>query len=161
MIDTELILADIIQKYTGIPAGRINIVSGTYEAPKDKDVYLTLHPETPRIFGISKKFDPENDQEKITSNISQKIIVEVCSRGTDAEQYYYEAAQSVDSQYAIDQMEKNNVKIFRPEIINLSAIEGFGTLRRYRLTFTIYKAETKITDISVYTEFPIGGIENE
>jgi hypothetical protein len=161
MIDSELIIADIIQKYTGIPSTRINIVSGTYEAPKDKKVYITIRPDTTKVVGISKKYNQLEDAEEITSNIFQNIIVEVCSRNTEADQYHIEAAQSINSQYAIEQMEKNSVRIFRPQILNLSAIEGFGTLRRYRLTFTINKAETKKTGVWVYTEFPSGGIENE
>lgn len=162
MIDNAAILASVIQQYTGIPASRIVIPDGTFEAPKDKKVYVTIRPGVPKSIGISRKFDNANQRERISNTIMQEMIVEVCSRNEEAEQYYFEVSQATTSSLAEEAANLYGIKFFRPaSITNLTAIEGVGSLRRYQIRFNISKVETKETAQAVYTQFPIGGINNE
>lgn len=158
------LLADLIQNYMGLAADRVILKNEGFDAPKDAGIYvLVLYdgPAAPLVALTSQK-DYAAGTEKMSSVAHERFAIEVISRGRDATDRHKEALFALQTTTAIRAMEDNNTSIWRAgDILDLSAIEGSGALRRYRIPVIMSNIESKTTAAAMIDKFTPPTIEVE
>lgn len=151
MIDEIKVIADIISNVASIPADRVVIYSGDWIAPKDKDVYVILSIENIKRSSKTIKRDFETLQNTISGTFFGMLNVDIVSKDDTAIEQKETIALALSSDYAVEKMETNNIRIWENGTISdLSAIEGSGSLKRFRLTFIISYTKELTENLNYY-----------
>lgn len=150
------LLAKLIQDYMGLPAGRVVLKNEGFDAPKDSGLYVLVEYDGALgLVGVNSTKNYTDDTEKMSSTAHERFAIEVVSRGPDATNRHKEVLFALRTVTAIRAMEDNNTSIWRSgEVLDLSAIEGSGALRRYRIPFIMSNIESKTTGAAMINKFP-------
>ena len=145
------LLGNVIQSYMGLDASRVVLADEGFDAPKDQGIYvLVIYDGTEGLLGVSRSVDSVTGLETMSTSTHERFQVEVISRGRDATNRHKEVLFAIESTMGIQSAESNGVSFFRGgQVLDLSAIEGSGALRRYRIPVIISNVETKTSAISV------------
>ena len=150
------LLGDIIAEYMSLDASRVILANELFDAPKDSGLYvLIIHdPIGNETVGINQSFDFSAGTETMARVSHERFAIEVVSRGPDAQDRYHEIQMALKSVMATQLAETNNVKLFRGgDPMNLTAIEGSGPLRRYRIPVIVTNIETKSASVDMIDKF--------
>lgn len=149
------LLASLIQAYMSLPSGRVILGNEGFDAPKDAGLYvLVLHDGPSGLIGLTSNKDYVTDTEKMSAASHERFAIEVISRDRSATDRHKEALFALQNIDAIQAMEAHNTSIFRAgDILDLSAIEGSGTLRRYRIPVIMSNIESKTTAAAMINKF--------
>jgi hypothetical protein len=149
------LLATLIQNYMGLAAGRVVLKNEGFDAPKDAGIYVLVEYDgAPDMVGVNSHKDYTADTEKMSSVVHERFAIEVISRGPDATNRHKEVLFALRSIAAIRAMEDNNTSVWRAGgVLDLSAIEGSGALRRYRIPVIMSNIESKTTTATMIDHF--------
>jgi hypothetical protein len=139
-----------------LPAGRVVLKNEGFDAPKDSGIYVLVEYDgaVGNVIGVNSHKDYTADTEKMSSVAHERFAIEVISRGRDATDRHKEVLFALRSIAAIRAMEDNNTSIWRSgEVLDLSAIEGSGALRRYRIPVIMSNIESKTTAATMIDHF--------
>lgn len=153
-VEVGQMLAAIIRTYMNLPADRVVLSDETFDAPKDKEIYITLALGDPKIISVKSEYLPSTDTERGHITYHMPYNIEIISRNDDAKTRHQEIPMALNSISAQMTMESNNCRIFRTgAILNLTAIEGVAALKRYRVPVIVSNVETKDSTPSVIDKF--------
>lgn len=148
------LLADIIQAYMSLADDRVILKNENWQAPKDSSLYVLVDYDGGPILSSTTRRDYSTNTEKNSTVSHEKFNIEVVSRGIDATNRHKEVLQALASTAGIQAAEANNVSFFRAgQILDLSAIEGTASLRRYRIPVIISNIETKTVSAAMIDKF--------
>lgn len=149
------LLATLIQNYMGLSVGRVVLKNEGFDAPKDSGIYVLVEYDgAASMVGVNSLKDYTANTEKMSSTTHERFAIEVVSRGPDATNRHKEALFALQTTTAIRAMEDNNTSIWRSgEVLDLSAIEGSGALRRYRIPVIMSNIESKTTAAAMIDKF--------
>lgn len=154
-IEPDLLLADIITIFMGLDATRVIVSSENYNPPKDQGIYITIQTDPTDIMGVSQIFNPATNSEESSLSAFQRLTVNITSRDRSALQRKEEVVMALTSNYAQQQMEKQQCRIFREgPILDLSFIEASKALHRYQIPVKITYVKTKTISVAVFDTFP-------
>lgn len=146
--EPDLILADIIQKFTGIDASRIVVYDENWNPPKDQGIYITIQTAPTTIMGVSQIFNPTTGKEESSISAFQRLTVNISSRDRSSLSLKEEITMALTSTYSQQQQEIQQCRIFREgDILDLSFIEASKALHRYQIPVKIVFVKTKTTSI--------------
>ncbi len=151
------LLADILATYMGIDPARVILAGETYDAPKDKDIYiLVIHdPVGGETIGINSSLEAGAGTETMGRAAHERFAVEVISRNRTATDRFQEVLFAIKSVIATQLAETNGVRFFRGgDALDLSAIEGAGPLRRYRIPVIVSNVQTKTVAVPMIDKYP-------
>lgn len=150
------LLARLIQDYMSLPAGRVVLKNEGFDAPKDDKIYVLVEYDgAAGLVAVNSSKDYTTDTEKMSSIAHERFAIEVVSRNRDATDRHKEVLFALRTVTAIRAMEDNNTSIWRAgEVLDLSAIEGSGALRRYRIPVIMSNIESKTTAAAMIDKFP-------
>ena len=152
----DVILSDIIAEELDLDASRVIVYDQNFKAPKDQDIYVIVAFSRSKIIGSKQTFDPESNSEIKTVTKADTYNVEISSKNEDAKYRNHEIVMALTSNYAQQQMEENNIALFRTgDILDLSLIEGSSALHRYRIPVIIHNIERKEKVIDYYDNFQV------
>lgn len=154
-----LLLCEIIQKEMGLARGRVYLWDQKIMQPTDGGLYVAVSMPTCRPFGNNIRFD--NSAEGLdgvqTINMKSTVDLDIISRGPAARDQKELVVMALNSLYSEQQQEANSFYISRlPEggrFINLSEIDGAAIPYRYKISFAMQYAVTKVSDVPYYNVF--------
>lgn len=150
------LLGDIIAAYMGLDASRVVLNGETFDAPKDNGIYvLIIHdPVGAETIGVNSKLNEATGEETMGRAAHERFAVEVVSRGRAAVDRYQEVFFAIKSIAATQLAEANGVSFFRGgSALDLTAIEGAGPLRRYRIPVIVSNVQTKTASAPMIDKF--------
>lgn len=156
------VLCDVIAFDMDLDPSRVVIYDGNYQAPNDQDIYITVAFQSTKIISSVSKFEPADseaapptvDREVKTVVKADTFNIEITSKNEDALSRYHEVVMALTSNYGQQQMEENNLRIFRTgQVLDLSFIEGVSALHRYRIPVIIHNIERKEREIETFDKF--------
>lgn len=158
MTVTEIgqLLGDIIEEYMGLASDRVILANELLDAPKDSGIYvLVIHdPIGNETIGINQSIDHSAGTETMARVSHERFAIEIISRGSAAQDRYQEIQMALKSVMATQLAESNKVAFFRGgDPMNLTAIEGSGPLRRYRVPVIVSNIETKSASVDMIDKF--------
>ncbi len=134
------LLADIIQRQLGLPAGRVWLWDQKVIMPTDYDMFVVIGESMVKPFGSANYFDAASDSQVISTNCYAEAQIDIYSRGPEARDRKEEVILALASNYAETQQELNNFHIAKlpNSFNNLSVLEyDSGTAIPYRFTITV------------------------
>jgi hypothetical protein len=153
-VEVGEMLGAIIRVYMGLTVDRVVLADETFDAPKDKGIYVTLALGDPKIIAVKSEYIPSTNTERGHIVYHMPYNIEIISRGDGAKERHQEIPMALNSISAQMTMEANNCRIFRTgAILNLTAIEGVAALKRYRVPVIVSNVETKDSTPSVIDKF--------
>lgn len=161
------VLADVIEDYMDLSPdidgnSRVLISDQNFDGPKDSGIYILVIYDGRKIIGITNKYDPATGKERGTVSAMLRYGIEVVSKGQDATDRHQEILMSLNSQLGQRFAEDNNLAFYRGgEVLNLSAIEGVASLRRYRIPIIVSSVDYKDTTPAMIDKFTATGIAHE
>lgn len=154
ILEQGQLLGDILAAYMSLDASRVVVTDQNFTPPKDQDLYIIIADEDSSVLGCKSKFDADTGTETQSIVHFTYFGVDVCSRSMAAKERHMEVLLAIESSLAQRKMEDNALKIFRAgHPVNLSSIEGSGTLQRYRVPVIISSVETKTVTPPVIDKF--------
>lgn len=158
------LLGDIISAYMGIDPARVVLNAETFDAPKDSALYvLIIHdPIGGEVIGINSSLNESTGMETMGRAAHERFAIEVISRGRAATDRYQEVLFAIKSIIATQLAESNGIRFFRGgDALDLSAIEGAGTLRRYRIPVIVSNVQTKTAAVPMIDKFPPAAVSGD
>jgi len=155
------LLATIIEEEMNLNNGRVVLYDQNFKAPKDRGLFIVISTGSDQIIANTNKFDTVTNEQvqKISKNTT--YWVEITSRNMEAAERRHEVLMAINSNYSIQQMEKNNVKIFRTNTIqDLSFIDGSSSLHRYRIPVIINNMSEKRSVTDYFDNFQTVEVES-
>lgn len=153
-VEVGEMLAAIIRAYMALDVSRVVLSDETFDAPKDKGIYVTLALGDPKIISVKSEYIPATNIERGHIVYHMPYNIEIISRGNGAKERHQEIPMALNSISAQMTMESNNCRIFRTgAILNLTAIEAAGALKRYRVPVIVSNVETKDSTPHVIDKF--------
>lgn len=148
------LLLGVIQDYMSIPDGRVILGNENFDGPKDSGLYIIGIYDAPALVGVNSKkdYDARTEQMSVTSH--NRWMVEVVSRGYDADNRHLEVFMAIASIAGTMAAEAANCAFFRGgPPLNLTAIEGVASLRRWQLPVIITNKQTKTASADMIDKF--------
>jgi hypothetical protein len=153
-VEVGEMLGAIIRVYMGLTTDRVVLADETFDAPKDKGIYVTLAPGDSKLLAVKSEYLPSINKERMCTVYHLPYNIEIMSRDDTAKERNQEVVMALNSISAQMTMEANNCRIFRTgAILNLTAIEGVAALKRYRVPVIVSNVETKDSTPSVIDKF--------
>ena len=121
------LLCDIIQTRLGLASDQVILFNNKFTVPNDSRLYVAVSPLTPRVFGSSNKYDPNQPSNSLQSvNVVCPCDVAIYSRSTEALLRKEEVVMAFDSNYARNQQAVNSFYVGKvsPNIVTIKGIEG-------------------------------------
>ena len=148
-------LAGIIQAYMGLADGRVILTNEGFDAPNDSNIYVLVVSDSPLpVSGVNSNKDFATETENMNISTHERFNIEVISRGYGATDRHQEVLLAINSTNGIMTAETNGCAIYRGgEILDLSAIEGVASLRRYRIPVIISNIRSKESSMAVFDKF--------
>lgn len=160
MIDK--IIADILQTELQIPAGQILVNNQGYKPPKDDSLWWVISFSGSKPIGNSTILDTDTDEQVQQTTFSTKLNIEVRGKSRDVIFGALYTPAALNSVYAIQKMEENSIRIFRPgEAMDLSEVDGASSLHRWRIPVTITHVVNKRSDTAPFENFQTPEVLNE
>ena len=151
----DVILCDIIAEEMELPDNRVVIYDQNYSAPNDENIYVTVAIGSVKIIGSNMRFNPNGNYEIKEVVKATTFNVEITSKNEDAKYRNHEIIMALTSTFATQQMEENNIRVFRTgQILDLSFIEASSALHRYRIPVIIHNIERKEKSVDYFDNFP-------
>lgn len=162
MSSPDIVVRRIVRDYMGLTDPRIFLTGENIMAPTDDQIFVVVGSLAPLIVGTGVRFDPETEDEISQVSTATTVNIDVCSRNKDADFRYFEAVAAIRSTLAQQIMEQEGMSIYRnPNILNLTAVEGAGTLRRHRIQVIIFHVMEKTVPIAdVFDNFQTPEVNN-
>jgi len=152
--DPIKIIADILTQITGLSADRIVLYNQNWKPPTDWDAYIIVKEDVSKDIGNNKTFDPDTEEEVHYYNRSVDYIIDVSSVGGQAREINDLVKMAIVSSYAENQAELYQLKISRrPQVLDVSFIEGARAMTRKRHTINIIHTTERRIPAAVYDKF--------
>jgi len=152
MIDK--IITDIIEHEFSVPTGRIVVNNQGYKPEKDFDPWYVISYQSNKIVGNSNVLDPDADEQVQKTTFFTKLKIEVRGKSREVITNAFLIPAALNSDYAIQKMEENNIRIFRAgEALDLSEVDGASSLHRWRIPVTITHMVIKRSSIVPFENF--------
>ena len=163
MTITEIgqILGDVIQEYMSLDASRIVLKDENWDAPKDQGIYILIEYEDDTALGVGSDVNTATGLETSHYNAFANFTIEVVSRNRDATDRYPEVLMALQSVAGQQEAELHNVAFFRGKPLNLSAIEGSASLRRWHMPGIVSYMQTKTATAPLIAPDPVKEIKVE
>lgn len=156
------LLAGVISDYMAMPEGRVILGNENFDGPKDSDLYVLVIYDAPAIVGVSAKRDYSAETETMSTSSHNRFLVEVVSRGYDADNRYGEVYMAISSIAGTRAAEDAGVAFFRGgNALNLTAIEGTKALRRWQIPVIITNVQSKTSSAAMIDKFTTPTINTE
>lgn len=157
------LLASVIKSYMNLAQGRIVLGSENFDGPKDSNLYVIVDYESPLgIVGVRSRVNMATLAETMSVTTHERWNVEVVSRDYSALNRHIEVYQAISSVAGTRAAEDNQCAFFRGgNPLNLTAIEGVSSLRRYRLPVIITNVQSKTSTVPVIDKFTTPEIKTE
>lgn len=138
-VDPDVLIADIVQNFMAIPAGRVVIFDENYEPPKDSGLYAVILTTGNPSIGINQWFDSNTNESVTESSVTQEITIRLTSKDRSVLTRKEEVFMALASDYSIQKQESEKCKITRKgEPIDLSFIEASRALKRFDFQCTVF-----------------------
>lgn len=149
------LLAGVIQSYMGLGAGRVILTDEGFDAPKDSGIYVLVVYDSPLgILSVDSKVNTTTGLETMSASSHERFNVEVVSRGRDATNRHKEVLMAIKSVTGTQAAESEGVSFFRGgNVLNLTAIEGVASLRRYQIPIIITNIESNTGSVPIIDKF--------
>jgi hypothetical protein len=163
------LLGDIIQGYMqlpqrydeqGNPTDSVVLKDENWDAPKDNGLYVLIEYEDDTPVGVGSDVD-STGLETSHYNAFANFTIEVISRNRDATDRYPEVLMALQSVAGQQAAELHNVAFFRGKPLNLSAIEGSASLRRWHIPVIVSYMQTKTATAPLIAPDPVKEIKVE
>ena len=162
IIEQGQLLAKVISNYMAMPAGRVILGNENFDGPKDDQLYILVIYDAPAIVGVNAKRDYTADTETMSTSSHNRWLVEVVSRGYDADNRYSEVYMAIASISGTRAAEDAGCAFFRGgNALNLTAIEGVKSLRRWQIPVIITNIQTKTSAAAMIDKFTAPTINTE
>jgi len=145
MTITEIgqLLGDIIAAYMALDTSRVVLKDENWDAPKDDALYVLIEYEDDTALGVGSDVNTATGLETSHYSGFANFTIEVVSRNRDATNRYQEVLMALQSVAGQQTAELNQVAFFRGKPLNLSAIEGAASLRRWHIPVIVSYVQTK------------------
>lgn len=154
-------LADVIQDYMELDDDRVILGNENFDGPKDSGLYVLVIYDAPALVGVNSKKDYDARTEQMSVSSHNRWLVEVVSRGYDADNRHMEVYMAIASIAATITAEANNCAFFRGgPPLNLTAIEGVASLRRWQIPVIISNKQSKTASADMIDKFTAPTIAN-
>lgn len=161
IIEQGQLLAGVISSYMAMPAGRVILGNENFDGPKDDQLYILVIYDAPAIVGVNAKRDYTADTEKMSTSSHNRWLVEVVSRGYDADNRHMEVYMAIGSIPGTRAAEDAGVAFFRGgNPINLTAIEGTASLRRWQIPVIITNKQTQTASAEMIDKFTAATVKH-
>ena len=138
-VDPDILIADIIQTFMSIPAGRVVVYDENYEPPKDSGLYAVVLTTANSSIGINQWFDDQTNESVTESSVTQEITIRLTSKDRSALTRKEEVFMALASDYSQQKQQDQICKISRKgEPIDLSFIEASRALKRFDFQCTVF-----------------------
>jgi hypothetical protein len=159
MTVTEIgqLLAGILSDFMGIPLERIVLSDETFDAPKDRNLYiLIIHdPLGNETVAINSSINSSSGVEKMSRVSHERFAIELISASREAIDRYQEIHMAIASVKATQKAELAGCRFFRAgDPMNLTAIEGSRALKRYRVPVIVTNIQAKSAAVPMIDKFP-------
>ena len=163
MTITEIgqILGDIIAAYMSLDPERVVLKDENWDAPKDDALYVLIEYEDDTALGVGSEVNTATGLETSHYNAFANFTIEVISRNRDATDRYPEVLMALQSVAGQQEAELHNVAFFRGKPLNLSAIEGSASLRRWHIPVIVSYMQTKTATAPLIAPDPVKEIKVE
>jgi len=163
MTTTEIgqLLGDIVADYMGINRDRFILKDENFDAPKDDEIYGIIEYEDDTALGVGSDVNTATGLETSHYNAFANFTIEVVSQNRDATDRYPEVLMALQSVAGQQEAELHNVAFFRGKPLNLSAIEGSASLRRWHIPVIVSYMQTKTATAPLIAPDPIKEIKVE
>ena len=158
LVGNPLILfCDIIQKYMGMPDGRVFIFDQKAFLPTDSNLWISI--AVPLVKPFASTLVPDGSGSGLNSvqavNILAHLDINIMSRGPDARDRKEEVVLALTSIYSEQQQEINSFSIGRlsTNFVNLSSIDGAAIPFRYAISCQIQYCFTKTQPVAYFGTF--------
>jgi hypothetical protein len=156
------LLAGVIQNYMALPDGRVILGNENFDGPKDSSLYVLVIYDGPALVGVNSKQNYAADTETMSTSSHDRFLVEVVSRGYDADNRYGEIYMAISSIAGTRAAEDAGVAFFRGgNALNLTAIEGVKSLRRWQIPVIITNVQSKTSSAAMIDKFTTPTINTE
>lgn len=148
------LLGDVIQAFMGLAADRVILKDENFDAPKDDALYVLIEYEGDSPIGVGSHVNTATGIE--TSHYAQftNWTIEVVSRNRDASDRYPEVLMALRSIAGQQAAEIAQVSFFYGNPLNLSAIEGSASLRRWHIPVIVSNVQKKTSTAALIDKFP-------
>ena len=137
------LLGDIIAAYMSLDPERVILKDEGFDGPKDDQVYVLIEYEDDKALAVGSEVNMATGLETSHYNAFANFTIEVISKNRDATDRYPEVLMALQSVAGQQEAELHNVAFFRGQPLNLSAIEGSGSLRRWHIPVIVSYMQTK------------------
>ena len=163
MTITEIgqLLGDIIAAYMALDTSRVVLKDENWDAPKDDALYVLIEYEDDTALGVGSDVNTSTGLETSHYNAFANFTIEVISRNRDATDRYPEVLMALQSVAGQQEAELHNVAFFRGKPLNLSAIEGSASLRRWHIPVIVSYMQTKTATAPLIAPDPVKEIKVE
>lgn len=163
MTITEIgqLLGAIIAAYMSLDPERVVLKDENWDAPKDDALYVLIEYEDDTALGVGSDVNTATGLETSHYNAFANFTVEVISRNRDATDRYPEVLMALQSVAGQQAAELHNVAFFRGKPLNLSAIEGSASLRRWHIPVIVSYMQTKTATAPLIAPDPVKEIKVE
>jgi len=155
------LLGDIIAAYMALDPERVILKDENWDAPKDDALYVLIEYEDDTPVGIGSVVDSATGLETSHYSGFANFTIEVVSRNRDATNRYQEVLMALQSVAGQQAAETAQVSFFRGKPLNLSAIEGSGSLRRWHIPVIVSYVQTKTATAPLIAPDPVGAKAGE
>lgn len=161
IIQQGQLLAGVIQSYMALPDGRVILGNENFDGPKDSGLYAIVIYDAPAIVGVNSKKDYGARTEQMSTTSHNRWLVELVSRGYDADNRHMEVYMAIGSIMATMAAESAGCAFFRGgPPLNLTAIEGVASLRRWQIPVIITNKQTKTASADMIDKFTVPTIKH-
>lgn len=148
LVATPLLLfCEIIQRFMGLPDGRVFLWDQKIFQPTDPALYIAVQVLTCKPFGNTKKFDGTTNDQIQSVNMHSTLQVDIMSRSDEARDRKEEIVLALNSQYSEFQQEANSFYIGKlppgSQFVNLSNQDGAAIPYRFNIAVAIQYFVTK------------------
>ena len=151
---TDLIIANIIQQFTGIDASRIVLYNNNFKPPSDPNIYIVVSYSQGPVIANTNKFDDDTNEYIYKTVTADTYNIEITSKNRTAFDRKEEIVMALGSYIAKQYEQDENVAIFRPNsILDLSFIEASSALHRYQISGIIHNIKTVRKSVDYYNQF--------
>ena len=152
-----LLLLDIIKKYMSLDDNHIYLWNQKLKEPDDYSIYIVLSNPYSTPFANNIKFDPETNQNILSTNEFDIIDINAYSRGPVARDKKSKVLKAINCQYSQQQQSINSFRIgqlpFSRKFNDLSGIDGAAIPYRYQISISLTYSTVEFENADYYDTF--------
>ena len=157
-------VAGIIQTYMSLDDDQVVLYSSDWKIPNDNRLYVVIryNSVSQNVLAVKSTYNSSANTETSSIVTHERFTIELLSHGTDATDQYSEIFMAFNSQPGELAQEINNIRIFRAgSVLDLSDVEGSGSLHRIQIPIIISNVQNKTTDVDYFDKFTAENVETE